>query len=304
MALPGKIDLNDLLVFQAVAETGGFTAAAGRLGVATAKVSVEISRLESKLGAALFTRTTRRVVLTDAGQTLFKACRPLLQGLEEAIERAGAGNDELVGTLRLSSTVDHAALSVAPALAAFARLHPHLSFDLRTSDRIVDLVDEGIDVTIRLGWLRDSSQRAVKLGEFEQYIVASPGYLRHAKAPEIPDDLTECDWIALTLLPTPLTWTFSSGSAETRTIHVKTRFRVDSPGALRSLLEKDAGVSILDQFNAQAGINAGRLVRLLPEWSLHRAGIYAVYPPGRQVPAKVRNFVEFYRHYLATQKHV
>lgn len=95
MALPGKIDLNDLLVFEAVAEAGGFTAAAERLGVATAKVSVEISRLESKLGMALFSRTTRRVALTDAGQTLYEECRPLLRGLSEAVERATSGRNSL-----------------------------------------------------------------------------------------------------------------------------------------------------------------------------------------------------------------
>ena len=300
MALPGKIDLNDLLVFQAVAEAGGFTAAAARLGVATAKVSVEISRLEAKLGASLFTRTTRRVVMTDAGHTLYADCRPLLASLDEAIERAGASSDELSGTLRLSTTVDHAMLSIAPALAAFARLHPHLTIDLRTSDRVVDLIDEGIDVSIRLGWLRDSSQRAARLGEFDQYVVASPGYLARVGAPAAPGDLGGLDWIALILLPTPLTWTFSSASATT-TIHVKSRLRVDSPGALRALLEKEAGISVLDQFNAQVGIDAGRLVRLLPGWSLPRGGIHAVYPPGRQMPAKVRSFIDFYRHYLARQ---
>lgn len=301
MALPGKIDLNDLLVFQAVAETGGFTAAAERLGVATAKVSVEISRLEAKIGAALFNRTTRRVVMTEAGQTLYADCRPLLAGLNEAVERAGAASDALSGTLRLSTTVDHAMLSIAPALAAFARRHPHLTIDLRTSDRVVDLIEEGIDVSIRLGWLRDSSQRAAKLGEFDQYVVAAPGYLAGKSAPVVPDDLANHDWLALTLLPTPLTWKFAAAGGASTTIQVRSRVRVDSPGALRALLEKDAGVSVLDQFNAQVGIDAGRLVRLLPGWSLPRGGIHAVYPPGRQMPAKVRAFSDFYRGYLAQQ---
>jgi DNA-binding transcriptional LysR family regulator len=298
MALPGRIDLNDLLVFEAVAETGGFTAAAARLGVATAKISVEIGRLEARLGVALFTRTTRKVVLTDAGQALYEECQPLLHALTEAIERAGSGKEELAGTLRISCTVDHATLSLAPALAAFAQLHPRLSVDLRTSDRVVDLIEEGINVAIRLGWLRDSSLRAVKLGEFEQFVVASPEYLRRIKRLESPEDLVALDWIALTLLPTPLTWKFSSPSGGTKTIQVKSRFRVDSPGALRSLLQQHAGVSILDQFNAQEGIRSKRLIRLLPEWTLPAAGIYAVYLPGRQVPAKVRSFVDFYRQYL------
>lgn len=299
MALPGRTDLNDLLVFEAVAEAGGFTAAAERLGVATAKVSVEIGRLESKLGVALFHRTTRRVALTDAGQTLYEECRPLLRGLTEAIERAGAGKDELTGTLRISTTVDHATLTLAPALAAFSKRHPHLAVDLRTSDRVVDLIEEGIDVSIRLGWLRDSSLRAAKLGDFEQYVVASPGYLRRIRAPRAPQDLTGLDWIALTLLPTPFTWRFSASNGETKIVQVKSRLRVDSPAALRSLLEQHAGLSVLDEFNAGAGIRENRLVRLLPEWSLPRAGIYAVYPSGPQVPRKVRSFIDFYQQYLA-----
>lgn len=302
MSLPGRIDLNDLLVFEAVAQTGGFTAAADRLGVATAKVSVEIGRLESRLGVALFARTTRKVVLTDAGQALYEECQPLLHALTEALEHTGSGKEELSGTLRIGCTVDHATLSLAPALAAFAKLHSRLTVDLRTSDRVVDLIEESIDVGIRLGWLRDSSLRAVKLAEFEQYVVASPNYLRRIKRPETPNDLLELDWVALTLLPTPLTWKFSCSSGESKIVHVKSRFRVDSPGALRSLLQQHAGVSVLDEFNALEGINAKRLIRLLPDWSLPSAGIYAVYPSGRQVLAKVRSFIDFYREYLDKQK--
>lgn len=302
MALPGKIDLNDLLVFQTVADTGGFTAAAQRLGVATGKVSVEISRLESRLGMALFHRTTRKVVLTDDGQALYEECRPLLVGLTDALERATSGERQLKGTLRISTTVDHAALSLAPILAAFASEHPGLSIDLRTSDRIVDLVEAGVDVTIRLGWLRDSSSRAVKLGEFGQFVVAAPDYLRRIAIPETPDELAKLDWITLALLPTPLAWRFTSPSGETRSVTMKSRIRVDSPGVLRTLLEQSVGISVLDQFNAQAGIAAERLVRLVPEWSLPTGGIYAVYPPGKQVPAKARRFVDFYQRYLAGQR--
>lgn len=302
MALPGKIDLNDLLVFEAVAQTGGFTAAAERLGVATAKISVEVSRLESRLGVALFSRTTRRVGLTDAGQALYEECRPLLQGLTDALERATSGKEELGGTLRISTTVDHATASLAPALAEFARQHPHLAIDLRTSDRVVDLIEAGIDVSIRLGWLRDSSNRAVKLGEFEQYLVASPDYIRDTKLPATPDELESLDWVVLTLLPTPFTWTFSSHAGETRTIHVKSRIRVDSPGALHSMLHEAMGVSVMDQFSAQGGIASQQLVRLLPEWVLPSAGIFAVYPPGRQVSAKVRAFTDYYRQYLSDRR--
>lgn len=298
MALPGQIDLNSLLVFDAVVEANGFTAAAERLGVATAKVSIEISRLEARLGTALFTRTTRKVTLTDAGQALHAECTPLLRGLQDAIDQLGADKAELTGKLRLSTTVDHAVQSLAPAVAQFAALHPALQIDLRTGDRVADLVGEGIDLSIRLGWLRDSSLRAIKLGEFEQYVVASPDYLRRTKRPKRPEDLAAHEWVALTLLPTPLTWKFTSKGGETQTIHVKSRLRVDSPGALRSMLRHGAGISALDQFSAQPDIKSGALVPILGDWSLATGGIYAVYPPGRHVTAKVRTFIEFYRSYL------
>ncbi len=298
MVLPGQIDLNSLAVFDAVVETGGFTAAAERLGVAKAKVSVQISRLEARLGVMLFTRTTRRVNLTDAGRALHEECAPLLLGIREAVDHAGQEKDGLSGILRLSTSVDHAVQSLAPAVTEFAALHPALQIDLRTGDRVADLVGEGIDLAIRLGWLRDSSLRAVKLGEFEQHVVAAPAYLKRAGRPKHPEDLAAHAWVALTLLPTPFTWKFAAPSGETRTVQMKARIRVDSPSALRAMLRHGAGISALDQFSAEEGVKAGYLVRLLADWSLPRAGIYAVYPPGRHVAPKVRSFIAFYRDWL------
>lgn len=301
MSLLGQIDLNSLLVFDAVAESGGFTAAADRLGIAKAKVSIQVARLERQLGVSLFHRTTRQVVLTDAGRVLHAECQPLLRGLQEAVDQVGQDTHQaagLSGTLRLSTSVDHAVLSLAPALARFAALHPALQIDLRTGDRVVDLVAEGIDLSIRLGWLRDSSLRAVKLGEFEQHLVASPEYLRCAGLPQQPEDLAQREWLALTLLPTPLTWEFTSRANEVRTVQMKSRIRVDSPGALRSMLRHGAGISVLDQYSAEEGVKTGYLVRVLPDWTLPRAGIYAVYPPGRHVAARVRSFIAFYREFL------
>lgn len=303
MAIPGHIDLNDLLVFEAVAQAGGFTAAAERLGVATAKVSLEIGRLEAKLGLTLFNRTTRKVMLTDAGQSLYEECQPLLHGLIAAVERAGAKQETLSGSLRISSTVDHAAMVLAPALAQFAQQHPRLALDLRTSDRIVDMVEEGIDVSIRIGWLRDSSLRAVKLGAFEQYVMASPQYLQRHPPVQTPQDLADCDWIALSLLPTPLTWQFSavgpaSQTGEQTSVRVKSRLRVDSASALRALLQQHLGVSVLDQLNADQAMQAKQLIRLLPQWRLPTVGIYAVYPPGRQIPGNAARFIAFYQQYL------
>lgn len=300
MSAPDKIDLNALLTFAAVAEAGGFTAAADRLGTTKARVSLAVARLESELGTTLFSRTTRRVTLTEAGEALHARCVPLLreaQGvLAEVAEGEGAA---LSGTLRITASVDHATQSLAAAVAAFSALHPRLQIDLRTSDRVVDLVGEGLDLGLRMGWLRDSSLRASRLGEFDQYLVTSPDYLARHPVPTRPEDLAAHTWVALTLLPTPLTWTFSRGDGERCTVRMNAPLRTDSAGTLRALLRHGAGISVLDQLSAEASIARGELVRLLPDWSLPRGGIYAVHPPGRHVPAKVRAFIDFYRARVA-----
>lgn len=290
------IDLNSLTVFDNVVEAGSFTKAADRLGVAKAKVSLQVGRLERALGVALFTRTTRQVLLTDAGRALHEQCQPLLRGLTEALNEAGSESGELSGTLRVSATVMHAVQSVGPALARFAALHPALQVELRTGDRITDLVAEGIDLSFRMGWLRDSSQRAIKLRQFHQFVVASPDYLRQHGRPTQPEQLADHAWIALSLLRAPTTWTFEQDDGASVTVHMKARIQVDSASALLTLVEQGAGVSILEEETVRESLAAGRLVRLMSRWQLPEGGVYAVLPPGRHVPARVRAFLDFYRN--------
>jgi DNA-binding transcriptional LysR family regulator len=299
MALPGHIDLNDLVVFTAVVDAGGFSKAALRLGVAPAKVSLEVARLEARLGTTLFTRTTRRVVPTEAGRALHEECAPLLRQLHAAVEEVHGAGPALAGSLRVTAPTDFGAHFVAPALARFAVLHPALAIELQAGDRIADLVGEGIDVAIRMGWLRDSSLRAIKLGDFDQYAVASPAYLARAGTPRSPDDLAALEWIAMTRLPAPLTWRFAGNDGADRTVQLRARIRTDSVGALRALVLEGAGASILDQYSVQRDLASGALVRLLPEWALPSGGTYAVFPPGRHVSRKARAFVDFYQAWLA-----
>jgi DNA-binding transcriptional LysR family regulator len=132
-------------------------------------------------------------------------------------------------------------------------------------------------------------------------VLASPEYL--ARAPRItqPEDLAHHDWIALSLLPTPLTWKFTAARGRSRTVRMNARLRTDSAAALRGLIEAGAGISALDEFSAAPALREGRLVRVLPQWQLRRGGIHAVFPPGRFVPAKARAFVEFYREWIASR---
>lgn len=293
-----QIDLNSLSTFDHVAQAGSFTGAAERMGVAKAKISVQIARLERQLGVALFARTTRQVALTDAGRALHAQCQPLLGGLADALAQAGSERAELSGMLRVSCTLQQAMQSLGPALVSFAALHPRLQVDLRTDDRVADMVAEGIDLSFRMGWLRDSTQRAQKLGDFQQSVVASPAYLARRGSPTHPQELAQHDWVALSLMRTPLTWRFEGSEGEVA-VQMKSRLQVDSPGALLAVVEAGAGVTVLEERTIKGALAAGSLVRLLPEWSLPRGGMYAVLPPGRHVPARVRAFIDFYRDYLA-----
>jgi DNA-binding transcriptional LysR family regulator len=229
---------------------------------------------------------------------LHARCAPLLGELRAAIDSVHAPSAALTGSLRVTAPIDLSSGSVAPALSRFAQLHPALAIDLRSADGIADLLAEGIDVAIRMGWLRDSSLRAVKLGEFDQYIVAAPDYLRRAGVPTEPEDLATLDWIAMTRLPTPLTWQLTGPDGASRTVQTRARIKADSSGALRALLQGGAGISILHQYAVQDDLRTGRLVRVLPQWSAPRGGTWAVLPPGRHLARNAQAFIAFYREHL------
>lgn len=297
-----QIDLNSLSIFDALAEAGSFTAAADRLGVAKAKVSLQIARLERALGVQLFARTTRRVTLTDAGRALHAQCQPLLHNLAEVLSAAGGHGGELSGQLRIAATVLQATQSLAGALAAFAELHPRLVIDLRTGDQVADMLADGIDVSFRMGWLRDSSQRAIQLGEFAQYIVAAPDYLRRRGRPSRPEQLAAHAWLTLSLLPAPRTLALSHPDGRQAKVQLQSRMQVNSANALLALAECGAGITAMEALTAKAALKEGRLVRLLPAWQLPRGGMYAVLPPGRHVAPKARAFIDFYRAWLASHR--
>lgn len=290
-----ELDLNTLPLFIATVEAGSFTAAADRLGCTKTKVSLNIKALEKSLGIALFNRTTRQVTLTEAGQQLYQSCQPLLAKLGETLSDAGTSERALSGTLRITAPVDHMALLLAPAAAAFGKLHSGLTIELRSGDRVSDMVREGIDLAIRMGWLKDSSLRAQKLGEFEQRVMASPGYLQKMGTPSHPRELKQHQWIEFTPLPSALTWTFEKADERVQ-VQMQSSFRVDNTSAMRSLIKNHAGLSVIA---THLGENESDLVPLFNDWQLPRGGIYAVFPPGAFIPAKVRTFVDFYRHWLA-----
>lgn len=293
---PSKMDR--LAYVMAVADAGGFTAAAERLGVTKSQVSQQVRKLEEELGGALFTRTTRQVRLTAAGRRLLEECAPLLRDLGSALERFGGERERLDGLLRLTAPPDFATRTLAPLIAEFAARHPGIRFDLDSSEEQLDLVAEGIDLAIRFGRLRDSRLRAARLGGFEQWVIAAPDYIARHGMPSGPAALAEHRWVAISLLSSPLTWTFRRGG-QSQTVRMRETMRCNSAQALQALVRSGAGVTILLDTVIAEDVAQGRLLRLLPDWKLPDGAIHAVFPPGRDVPLRVRRFVEFLRERMA-----
>lgn len=292
------VQLDRLVWFVAVAESGGFTAAATRLRSSKTVLSQQIARLEAELNTALFVRTTRRVTLTQAGQRLYDECVAPLKSLTGSIERLAEHEQAPQGSLRITTPPDYAAAVLGKALGEFARDHPRLVIDLVGSSQVVDLAQERIDLAIRLGALRDSSLRATRLGEFEQIVVAAPSYLARAGVPQQPDELVRHRWIEHTLLRAPLRWQFKASSGATRQVRVQAAARANAPESLLGLLRGGLGVSVVADFAVEADLRSGALTRVLAPFKLPRGGIYAVHPASRQLPIKVRKFIDFFRDYL------
>lgn len=298
------LDLNSLQLVQALAQSGSFTAAAERLGCTKTKISLQIKALEQQLGVALFRRTTRQVSLTAAGEQLVAQCLPLFNQLQRELQQLQHPDTALSGKLVLTAPEDYANQILLPVLLEFSRLHPALQIELRSSDQVRDLVREGIDLAIRGGWLRDSSLKARKIGEFGQLLCASPQYLAQQAPIVQPADLAPHALIAFDQLRTPLHWTFRRAEAqpEQEFVHqFHSRFTVSSTASIQALLLQHAGLGILTDYTARPLLASGQLVQLLPDWQLPAGGIFAVYPPGQHRPLKVRRFVELLQQRLQRQ---
>ncbi|MEX1828914.1 LysR family transcriptional regulator [Luteibacter sp. CQ10] len=297
MASP-DINLNRLAVFVALVRAGSFTAAAERLGTTKAMVSQHIAKLEDELGVTLLVRSTRRMSLTDAGERFHEDCARVLADAEAAVTRLGECRDSPTGTLRVAAAGDHGPAIVAPVLAEYAALHPQVSVELVVSDEIVDVIAERFDLSIRIGWLRDSSLRAAKLSSFRQCLVASPAYLARRGKPSVPDELAAHDWISLSVLSSPTRWTFADEAGTEHTVRTRPVASANSTLATHAFVVAGLGMSVLPDYVVHADIATGRLASLLDGYRLPDGGVYAVYP-GKQTSVKVRAFIDLLKERMA-----
>ena len=286
--------------FVAVVERESFTRAAAHLGLSKGRVSAQIKELEDELGLALFTRTTREVVMTDAGRRFFEHSVQLLQLADAALSTARVDHQSLVGELRVTTTVEYAQHLLVAAAAEFSALHPRLHLELVLSARIARLVSEHIDVAIRLGpRLQDSGHRAVRLARYRLIAVASPRYLAGRVRPEAPSDLRKLDWMTHTGLERPYQWSADGDRRKTHPVKLPSRLKADSAAALLSFVLADQGAAILPEWMLREARAAGRVVELLPTYRLAEHSVFAVYPETKPVPVKVSEFVHFLRDFVA-----
>jgi DNA-binding transcriptional LysR family regulator len=280
-------------VFAQVVETGSFAKAAERLGVSTSAASRHVAELESHLQTRLLNRTTRKVSLTETGRAFYERSVQLLADLAEAEQEASRAAVEPRGTIRLTTSVNFGVRHVAPAIADFLGEHPDVRFDVSLSDRTVDLVEEGLDLAIRIGSPGADNLVARKLGETRLVPCASPAYLGRRGAPREPEDLAHHNCFTYEYAVPRNLWRFRDRAGAERSVRVAGTLHANNDDLLAEAAVRGVGIVFAPAFVVGADVRAGRLVPLLQEFEPVPVSIYAVYPTRKHLSAKVRRFVEF-----------
>ena len=285
------MDTEDLRTFVEVADAGGVSPAARRLGVAKSIVSRRLLRLESELGVQLLARSTRGAVLTEAGELFRDYAAKITADVDVAKETIRPEGD-LRGRLRVSAPLTFGPTHIAPVLAEMARRHPQLSIQACYTDRFVDLVAEGYDCAIRIGYLPDSDLVARRIGPLFGKMVASPDYIRAHGAPETPDQVTDHE----ALMQGTETWRFMDGD-KMITVRPQGRFKADNGTALASAALAGLGLACLPDDFVDEHIASGALVAVMTDYPPPAAGAYVLRPPGQHPARKIRILTELLAEY-------
>lgn len=292
-SIAGRLaNLKRLAYFAAVVETGSFTAAADRLGITKAVVSQQVARLEREFRTTLLTRTTRKVVPTDAGRLFYQRCASILKEAGDAFDELGEVAAEPSGILRLTAPLDYGITAVVPAITEFTRRYPQCKVDAVFSDQSLDLMSGQVELAIRVGWLSDLNVQARQIGSFRQLLLAAPSMRRQVGQLKEPQHIGELPFVANTALRDPCSWRFSRGELEQQSVNVHPVISLDATLGVREAVRQGAGLSVLPDFAVADDLKNGTLIQVLPRWSLPSGGIHAVFPTARFRPAKVKAFVD------------
>jgi DNA-binding transcriptional LysR family regulator len=281
-----------MTTFVKVVEAGSLSAAARSLDLSLPSVSRQLDGLEEHLGTRLLVRTTRHLTLTEGGRSYYDNAKRILAAIEEAETTLSAQHATPSGHLIVSATVLFGSLHLAPLLPEFLERYPKLSVDLLLFDRIVNLVEEGIDVAVRPGSLEDSSLIARKLGAFRRVVCAAPSYLQRRGEPTRPQDLENHDCVMFTLLDSGREWHFRTEAGDIN-VPVNGRLRTNNHGTTVTAALGGAGLVLAPSWMVRDHILAGRLIPVLQGFEPPEIEVHALFPHLRLIPAKVRAFTDF-----------
>lgn len=281
--------------FIAVAETGQFTAAAHRIGLSSSQVSRQIARLEERLQTRLFYRSTRKVALTEAGQTFLQHCQRLVDARDEAMRAISDLTGEPKGLLRMTCAVAYGERFIVPLVNAFMARHPQLRVDIELSNRPLDLVHEGLDLAIRLGRLQDSRLVATRLAPRVMYLCAAPSYLERYGRPHSLSELARHNC----LVGSSDQWTFQQDGKE-QSLRVQGNWRCNSGQAVLDAALRGFGLCQLPDYYVLDHLKSGELVSLLEQHRPPNTAVWALYPQQRHLSPKVRQLVDALRDGLAS----
>jgi DNA-binding transcriptional LysR family regulator len=277
--------------FVLVVDTGSFSAAARRLNVGQPAVSKMVAQLEERLGVKLLVRTTHGLTATEAGLNYYERARRLIEEADEAELAARGAGSSLSGKLRVSAAVTFARIHLMPHLPEFLRQHPDLEIDVVLDDRNVDLIQEGIDVALRMGRLVDSSLTARRITSGPQVVVGTPTYFARAGEPKAPADLAAQEAVIYDQRGGGNDWTFQRDNAEIA-VTLKSRLRVSAAEGVRAAVLANAGIAIASEWMFVPEIEDGTVKVVLQDWTLPRIDLWAVFPAGRTT-TKARIFTQF-----------
>ncbi|MGF1763016.1 LysR substrate-binding domain-containing protein [Aliivibrio kagoshimensis] len=280
--------------FVSVAETESFTAAAKKLDTSVAQISRKVSALEDRLAIKLLNRTTRRVSVTEAGQTYYQHCRQVLDGLEQAERAVSNLQSTPQGKIKITAPVTYGEQQIAPLLNQFMEKHPQLELHFQLSNQQFDLVEQGFDLAIRLGRLHDSSMMAKRLSSRRIHVCASPDYIERYGEPYTLSELRQHNC----LIGAKDYWRFIESGKE-RSIRIKGSIHSNSGKALTDAALKGIGIVQLPDYYVQSYLESGQLIDLLSAFQEEREGIWALYPNNRHLSPKVRMLVDFLAEKLA-----
>ncbi|NMM04711.1 LysR family transcriptional regulator [Polaromonas sp.] len=282
----------EMQTFTAVVDAGSFVRAAETLDMSKAAVSRYVAELEARLGVRLLHRTTRKLSLTEEGRAFHARCKAILGELDEAESVITARSAQASGLVKINVPVTFGNLHLAPLWSDFMTQNPRVTLDVTLNDRVVDLVEEGYDMAVRIGTLPSSSLISKKLASTRMVLCASPAYLKEHDQPEHPSDLARHAVLAYSLLATGEQWGFD-GPDGRQTVVVNPVLRTNSGDTCRAAALKHHGIILQPTFMVGEDLRSGALVELMPQYRSSEFGIYAVYPSRRYMSAKVRLLIEF-----------